>query len=412
MDSVKGALKKLLSAFFVRQIQSVLLLMIIYMGIIIYALYEWDIWNTAQTKNTIFWCASVGFMSLFKLESIKKDRKFFKHSVLNNLKLLAVIQLVVNVYTFPLFVETLLVPIIATIGAMAAIADTDKKYAQVKSLLEIILSAFGLSVIIYAAYMLVIDFSQIAKEKTFYDFITPPLLTLLYFPFIFFMMIYSTYQQVFIRLRYSIKSNNIRLFAILYAVFVFNVRINLLERWEKHLVMNNINSHGELINSFRHIFRLLKAEKFPMDVPFEIGWSPYAAKDFLLTEGLPTGYYSKSIDEWFASSPMLEISGGMIPNNIAYYIEGTETIAKRLKIKLNVNDSSGSDAALQKFLSASATLVKKSLKKQISTAMQDAIVNTKSYFEEHDNKKITIQKEEWSKQAFAGYDIKLIITSI
>lgn len=62
-------------------------------------------------------------------------------------------------------------------------------------------------------------------------------------------------------------------------------------------------------------------------------------KDLLVGQGLPTGDYHPSFDdEWYASSTMLELDGGVFPNNLAYYIEGDQHAARRLKLKLNINN--------------------------------------------------------------------------
>lgn len=180
MVEVKSSFRHLLSAFFVKQIMSILGLMIVYITFVIYFLSEMDLWNAEQIKNTVFWCVSVGFMSLFKIESIKKDKSFFKHSVINNLKLLAILQFIVGVYTFPIWIEILLVPILALIGAMSAIVEGDKKYHQVKTILEYCLSIFGIILIIYTLYMLTTNFSEFGNKKTGYDFFLPPLLTLIW----------------------------------------------------------------------------------------------------------------------------------------------------------------------------------------------------------------------------------------
>jgi hypothetical protein len=71
MREVRKDFKRLLSALFVRQKISISLLMLIYMGLMVYALSEVRLWNVDQIKNTVFWCASVGFVSLFKIETKK-----------------------------------------------------------------------------------------------------------------------------------------------------------------------------------------------------------------------------------------------------------------------------------------------------------------------------------------------------
>lgn len=102
MTEVRNAFNGVITAFFVKKIITVLFFMVAYMAIVIYWLSELELWNFEQLKNTVFWSFSVGFMSLFKLEKIKQDKHFFKHSVLDNLKLLAILQFVIGVYTFSL----------------------------------------------------------------------------------------------------------------------------------------------------------------------------------------------------------------------------------------------------------------------------------------------------------------------
>lgn len=413
MVQVRSSFRHLLSAFFVKQIMSVLGLMVAYMMLVVYFLSEIDLWNTEQIKNTIFWCVSVGFMSLFKIESIKKDKSFFKHSVLDNLKLLAILQFVVGVYTFPIWIEILLVPAFVLIGAMTAIAETDKKYHQVKTLLEYFLSTFGIILIVYTLYMLATSFGEFGNEKTAYDFFVPPLLTLFYLPFIFVMLVYSTYEQVFIRLQFSIKSKLYRNLAKIYAFILLNFRMSLLDRWSCHVARIKIESHADLVDSFRHIFKARRAELNPMDVPVDLGWSPYQAKEFLSCEGLSTGFYNNLFEEeWFASSPMEEFSDGVIPDNIAYYVEGSEEIARVLKLKVNVNDAARTHQACKKLESMAEVLSVSSLGQSLSEEMKSAISCCNPYTEKVEGKTVVLIVEKWPNHKSNGFDLKFRISSI
>lgn len=413
MRGIRESIISLVSIFFVRQIISILTLMIIYIGVVVYLMSEASLWNIGQIKNTVFWAVTVGIMSLFKLESIKSDRGFFKHSVIDNLKALAIIQFVVSVYTFPLWAELLLVPILALIGGMSAIAETDKRYNQVKQLLDFLLIFFGITVIAYTAYMLITNFSEFGQKSTVYDFIVPPLLTLFYLPFIYMMMVYSTYQQAFMRLRFLIKENKQRFIAKTYAVLFFNFRLALLERWLNHISIEKISSHRELINSFKHIRRVTKLEKSVCEVPFVAGWSPYIAKEFLSNQGLATGYYNKLYDnEWFASSSMVELGSEIIPDNIAYYVEGVEGVAKSLKIKLNVNDSSRSHSSRKILLDRAETLIEKSLNMNITESTKNSLLAGEPHCERYGNKFVSIAVDLWPEHKSNGYEIKLIVSCI
>lgn len=413
MATVRNSLKGVLAAFFVRQIMSVLCLMVAYMVIVIYWLYKLDLWSFEQLKNTIFWCVSVGFMSLFRLEKVKKYKSFFKNSVLDNLKLLAVLQFILGVYTFSLWVEIVLVPIFVLLGAMLAITKKDTEHNQVKAILEYTLTSFGVVLIVYTIYMLITNFGEFGQAKTAYDFFTPPMLTLFYLPFIFLMLVYSTYEQVFVRLRFSIKSRSHRYVAKLFALILFNFQLSLLERWSIQLAKTNIKSYLDLIETFKYIFKVKYSEKHPKEVPKEQGWSPYKAKDFLVNEGLSTGFYNRFTgEEWFASSSIQELSDGIVPDNIAYYIEGSEEVAKVLKLKVNVNDASRASQACEKLEAIAEVLSISSLKKPLSEEMKNAISGRNSYFEKIEDKTITLIVEHWPNHKFKGFDLKLLISNI
>ncbi|HAS6253691.1 TPA: hypothetical protein RQL13_004508 [Vibrio vulnificus] len=413
MVEVRSACSKLRQTFFVSQVISVLGLMIAYMVIVISVLSELALWNVDQIKNTVFWCFSTGFLSLFEIEKLKKDRSHFRQLVVDNLQLLAIFQFVVGVYTFSLWIEVILVPVLAFIGMLLAVAKTDEKYYQVKKVMEYFLLIFGVVLVCYTLYMLVTNFGEFGKEKTVYDFITPPLLTLCYLPFIYMLLVYTTYEQVFTRLTFFIKKPVYRRVAKIYAVVLFNFRLTLLERWAGQVVRGNIESHSDLIDSIKHIFKVSAAEKSPKKIDQLQGWSPYAAKSFLVTQDLSTGYYNKvSENEWWASSQMLEFSDGILPDNIAYYVEGSEHIAKSLKLKVNINDVLGLTQACVKLAKVAEVLHESSLSLPLSEDMKNAILSCSSHSEMVGNKNISLTVEHWKNHKLKGLELKFVVSSI
>jgi hypothetical protein len=239
------------------------------------------------------------------------------------------------------------------------------------------------------------------------------LLTLFYLPFVFFMLVYSTYEQVFIRLQFSIKNKLYRNLAKIYALILFNFRMSLLDRWAYHVARINVESHDDLVESFRHMFKVRRAESNPMDVPVDLGWSPYQAKEFLSCEGLSTGFYNNLFEEeWFASSPMEEFSDGVIPDNIAYYVEGSEDIAKLLKLKVNVNDAARTRQACYKLESMAEVLSVSSLGRSLSEEMKSAISCCNPYAEEVEGKTVALEVENWRNHKSNGFDLKFMISSI
>lgn len=194
---------------------------------------------------------------------------------------------------------------------------------------------------------------------------------------------------------------------------MFNFRLSLLERWSFQVAKENIESHSDLIDAFKYIFEVRYSEKNPKEVPKEQGWSPCKAKEFLVNEGLSTGFYNRSFEEeWFALSPMKEFSDGIISDNITYYVEGSEGVAKVLKLKVNVNDASRTHQACEKLEVVAEALSISSLSLPLSDEMKSAISGCNSYSEKVEGKAIALVVECWPNHKFNGFDIKLLISSI
>lgn len=293
---------------------------------------------------------------------------------------------------------------------MLVIAKKDDKYRQVKSFLEYCLSIYFLILISFTLYMLVTDFKEFGQIKTIYDFFTPILLTTFYIPFMLIIMIYSSYEQAFIKVDISIQNKIYKRLAKIYAIAMFNFRTKRLERWASQLFKFNVESHSELIKTFKLIFRMVSNEKTPKKVSNDLGWSPYVAKNFLASEGLSPGFYNSYFhDEWFASSPIIEVSDGVMPNNIAYYIEGSEDIVNVLKVKVNINDSQRSAQATERLMKVAETLSNHSLNQSLSEKMKLAILNCEPYSETIDGKIISLDIGLGPNKS-NGFDLKFTIT--
>ena len=412
MVEVRAAFKQLTFVFRSRPLIMVFFAAILYTAVMVYILSEWDLWNIDQLKNTVFWFFSVGLLSIYNLEKVKVDPDFLKNALIGNLKLLAILQFVVGIYSLPLLVELFLVPLMVVVGLMISIAESDPKHLPVKKLLNGVVITFGLFTLAYTIYMLATDFKELSQEKTFYDFIVPALLTVMYLPYVFAMMMYSTYEMVFARLQFIVQDRGLRRLAKLYAVAIINFRRGDVQRWADHINRVEVVSHKQLLSTFAHLRKLRKLERGSTDVAYPQGWSPYLAKDFLLSEGVKTGYYNfYSTDQWYASSNVYEIGDDLFCDNLTYYVEGIEGIAKVLKIKMNVNDSSRANHANEKLVAFSEVLIRKSLRIEISDAVKNALRIGAPHREIHGDKKIIVRKEIWEGHTLGGYDLKIEVVA-
>ena len=111
--------------------------------------------------------------------------------------------------------------------------------------------------------------------------------------------------------------------------------------------------------------------------------------------------------EWFASSPCLEIGNDVLPDNIAYYIEGDEYIASRLKIVVNFNNKTTGEVTLNLFAEIAAELFSKALGKKISEELHTQIISEGPFNTTVDNKNVEMLKEVWPTGL--GHTLEIII---
>jgi hypothetical protein len=343
---------------------------------------------------------------------ISDDPDYFKKAAKDNLNLLVVLEFVINFYTFSLLVELIIVPVSAILVLMLVVADTEKKYDRVVSLINRLLLILGAGLIFYALYNLLTNFNSFATLQTLTDFSLPPLLTLLYFPFLYAISLLFVYEIEFMRLRYSIKSPSLRSYAKRRALLSFHVRTELLRRWRRNLWTSDTENKKDIDNSIQEVLILREREKNPIDIPFESGWSPYTAKYFLKIEGIVTSDYHRTrggSDKWYSDSPYMNIGEGLISNNIVYYVEGNETTATTLRIVMNVNYPEDSKDVKSKFLGVCRLLFINALGQEMPSNLEEQINSEAEIDTKYKDKSIKLLKELRPGDRFGAYNVKFII---
>lgn len=405
-ESTLGVIKR----FFVWQIQSVLILALFYVSIVVYFLHESNLWHVGQLKNTVIWFSAVAFLSLFEIENYKKDSGLLKNAVLDNIKLVALIEFLIGYYVLSFWAELILFPTLVLTTLIHAYSQTDKRYKRIEKLFGAFLAIFCFLLIIYALYQLTANLLDFAKPETAEDFLLPPLLTFTYLPFIFFLVVYTTYENIFLRLRFSVEDKWVRRFTKIYAVIVFNLRIKELERWIWMLQVRDIKTIRDVFKAWRDFKDMRMVEKKPPSIPRNEGWSPYSAQEFLKDYGIETGHYKELHGDWFASAPYVEFGIGLIPANITYYIDGNSRAARSLKVAVNINDPKGAEISRDKMLGAAETLFQKSTNHSLPNKVKEAIIKEENLEISYDLHHLSFEKDIWPNHSLNGYTLRFCIS--
>ena len=208
--SILGVFK----AFFEIKILTSVFFMIAYTTGIVFVLYQINLWNISLLKDTVVWFCFTGILISFYSVTSKREQNLFRKIIVDNIKIVIIIEFIVNTYTFSLAVELVLIPVVTFIAILGVFAKTDEKYSSVAKLTNGLLIIIGIVILIFSISNLVSDYKNFVSLDTLRKFILPPSLTILFLPFIYLMVLFSTYEQLFVQLNLGYeKSKKLKRYA-------------------------------------------------------------------------------------------------------------------------------------------------------------------------------------------------------
>lgn len=408
--NVRKSSVALFRAFFQRKIILSLAIAAIWICACIWILLQCGLWQWGNFKTTLVWVITFAFVTMLDINRVSEDNTYFRKTVRDTISATAAVAFVAESYSFSLPVELLFVPILVLVAGMKVMSEGKPELAQVNKLCYAILIIAGLTYFGYGAYQAVINFNEFASWFNFREFIVPILLSLLFLPFMYVFSAYVVYETIFVRLNCLVKDKALCRYAKYRAIFGFGLDLDLLRRWAREMTINHPLNRKEVKKMIAEVKSRKKKERYPPKVTHSEGWSPYVAKDYLMNIGLPTNDYHPTGDgQWFASSKQLELeSDGVISDGLAYYIEGDEHAAKRLKIKLYVNNPSASNASESHFQGACEILLRAAVG-NLPADLRERIKSGEVLNEVVGGRHILLKREDFNSGIHGGYMKKLTV---
>lgn len=244
-------IKRLLAALFAKPILISIAMLFCYMYLMVYILAEIDIWDITQLKATIFWGATVGFKSLYDINENKAKKQFFQNKFKELLKVTLLLDCYVNLFKMPLLVELIFLPFMAFVFVMQAVSETKEEFQQVNSILSKFIVFVGTIILLYVSWRAYNDFPSIAKWQTLQNFGVPIILSLLLLPFTYATIIYSAYEEVFIRLKFIVKDDSLHRYTKWSLISNFKFKRILLYQWSKEAWSKDLASKEDIKRSIK-----------------------------------------------------------------------------------------------------------------------------------------------------------------
>jgi len=102
---------------------------------IILLLKNLEVWQTSNLKDVLFWLFTVGLILVFKINNAKSNA-YFIGIFLSAIKWTIILEFVVNLYSFSLLAEILILPVLVFLALTQAVAEMDAKHKVVSQFLQ------------------------------------------------------------------------------------------------------------------------------------------------------------------------------------------------------------------------------------------------------------------------------------
>ena len=208
-------------------------------------------------KDIVLWFLFAGVP--FAYSSImNKDinAQYFKKYIIDNIKIITVLQFIISTFTFSIWIELIIIPVITFIVLLEAVASKDDKYKQVQKFLSLIISCFGFFILFLSLEKAITTFKNFGTINLLISFLIPFVLSIFYVPITYLFVIYSKYELLFCRIEFVVNEENrkkykyhiIKNFKLSYKKISYYLR-NCVNKLYKNISDENFNNLIEETNS-------------------------------------------------------------------------------------------------------------------------------------------------------------------
>jgi hypothetical protein len=246
-SSVRRAILEVLKAFFNKKIIIPLIAMLLYIVFMVLAFKKIGFWDVSATKDTILWTLGSAFATYFSINKVAQDSSYFKNVILDNIKFVLIMEFVVNLYSFSLPAELIVMPVVTFIAMSNVFAESKQEYKKVSKLLNFILGVFGLYLLAFTFREIVLDFQNFATIKNLRDFFLPPLFSIVLLPFVYVMALFMQYEMFFVRIDIANKNSDFTKYAKRRILVACHVNLSKLNKVSKNAGYPKVNNKEDVL---------------------------------------------------------------------------------------------------------------------------------------------------------------------
>lgn len=408
LKGVGGSIMAVLRAFLAPKVAGPFFLMAAWTALCAWLLSLAHLWTWANLKTTILWACAFAFVAMLNAAQARPKDHPVRWVVGETLTITAVVLFLADSFSFPLWMELALVPLVMLVAGMQVVADHDPKTAVLKTPLKVIMAVFTLLIIGNGLYGAITDLAELASLDTAREFAVPVLLSFLFLPFLLTFGAVVDYETALTSLSFRNLDPKLLRYAAWRAALTFGWNRDYVQRWKRRMTLDEPADRAGVDAVIRELRETRWRERQPPPVAPGAGWSPYVARDFLAEAELPARDYHRSFDEWFADSELRRFRTGIFDSTMSYSLAGNALAATRLKLSLDARRPGHTDEVDRLFYDLAGTLLAR-------VGVDDAAAVVAGLAPEGRGERrvnglrVVLARSDWGDEKMGGYGRRFVI---
>lgn len=209
---IRKSLWNVIVIFFGKKLRILWEIILLYVLTITIVFCYLPIWENIYIKDIIIWFLFSGLIYCMNAVSSEADETYIKKILKDNLKFTMILEFFMSTFTFNIWIELAIIPVITIITVMNVIAERKEEYKNVHKLLDSVLAIAGFWIFYETIKIGINEYKQLNIINTLVSFMIPIVYLILIIPLEYLLELYSKYEVLFLRMTFKEeKDKRIRL---------------------------------------------------------------------------------------------------------------------------------------------------------------------------------------------------------
>lgn len=200
---IRKSLWNVIVIFFDKKLRILWEIILLYVLTITMVFCYSPIWENIYIKDIIIWFLFSGLIYCMNAVSSEADETYIKKILKDNLKFTMILEFFMSTFTFNIWIELAIIPVITIITVMNVIAERKEEYKNVHKLLDSVLAIAGFWIFYETIKIGINEYKQLNIINTLVSFIIPIAYLILIIPLEYALELYSKYELLFLRMTFK-----------------------------------------------------------------------------------------------------------------------------------------------------------------------------------------------------------------